>query len=200
MSKLVIATRNKFKALEISAILSAAPVELATLADFPEAPEVEETGDTLEANALLKARSAAEATGLAAAADDTGLFVDALDGRPGIYAARYAGPEASYEANNRKMLEELAGVPEKERSARFECVVALVAPGKAPFFFKGAVPGRIIEVPRGENGFGYDPIFQPDDMAGTMAELSPQAKNAISHRCIAFRRMADFLKAAKGQI
>ena len=106
MSKLVIATRNKFKALEIAAILRDAPVELASLADFPEAPEVEETGDTLEANALLKARAAAEATGLAAAADDTGLFVDALDGRPGIYAARYAGPEASYEANNRKMLEE----------------------------------------------------------------------------------------------
>ncbi len=200
MSKLVIATRNEHKAQEIAAILRDAPVELATLAEFPEAPEVEETGDTLEANALLKARAAAEAAGLAAAADDTGLFVDALDGRPGIYAARYAGPEASYEAKNKKMLEELAGVPEQERTARFECVVALVVPGKAPFFFKGAVPGRIIEAPRGENGFGYDPIFQPDDMDGTMAELSPQAKNAVSHRCIAFRRLADFLKAAKGKI
>ncbi len=200
MSKLVIATRNEHKAREIAAILRDAPVELATLLEFPAAPEVEETGDTLEANALLKARAAVELTGLAAAADDTGLFVDALKGRPGIRAARYAGPDASYEANNEKMLGELAGVPAAERTARFECAVALAVPGKAPLFFKGLLPGRIIEGPRGENGFGYDPIFQPDDMEGTMAELSPQAKNAISHRCIAFRRLADFLKAARGQV
>ena len=200
MSRLVIATRNEHKAREIAAILREAPVEPATLADFPGAPDVEETGDTLEANALLKAGSAAEATGLPAAADDTGLFVDALNGRPGIHAARYAGPEADYEANNEKMLEELAGVPDKERVARFECVVALVVPGRAPLFFKGVLPGRIIEVPRGTNGFGYDPLFVPQDMGNTLAELSPQAKNAISHRCIAFRRLGDFLRAAKGVV
>lgn len=198
MNKLLLATRNEHKAREIAAILEGAPVELASLAEFPDAPEVEETGDTLEANALLKARSACEHVGLPAAADDTGLLVDALDGAPGVRSARYSGPGATYESNNRKLLAELEGAPEGKRAARFECIVALAAPGRTPLFFKGVLPGRIIAAPRGESGFGYDPIFVPQGMETTLAELSPPAKNAVSHRCIAFRRLAEFLRAAAG--
>ncbi len=196
--KLVLATRNRHKADEIAAILRGVPADLVNLAEFPDAPEVEETGDTLEANALLKADSAAGHTGLAAAADDTGLFVDALAGAPGVRSARYAGAECNYEKNNVKLLEELRDLPAERRTARFECVVALVLPGKTPLFFTGALPGRIINAPRGGKGFGYDPIFQPDDMEITLAEMSVEAKNAISHRCIAFRRLGGFVKASLG--
>jgi XTP/dITP diphosphohydrolase len=194
--KFVLATRNRHKADEIAAILRGVPVELVNLEEFPDAPDVEETGDTLEANALLKAGSAAGHTGLAAAADDSGLFVDALDGAPGVHSARYAGPECSYEKNNAKLLKELHDLPAGRRTARFECVVALIMPGKTPLFFKGALPGRIIDAPRGDNGFGYDPIFQPEGMETTLAEMSVEAKNAISHRCIAFRRLGDFVHAS----
>jgi XTP/dITP diphosphohydrolase len=200
VKRLVLATRNEHKTREIAAILGGAPVELVGLAEFPEAPDVEETGEELEANALLKARSAAEHTGLAAAADDSGLFVDALGGAPGVRSARYAGPECSYPKNNAKLLAELEGVGAEERTAHFECAVALVVAGNAPLFFKGVLPGRITELPRGENGFGYDPVFQPEGMDLTLAEMSPEAKNAISHRCIAFRRLNDFLRAASGPV
>jgi len=196
--KVVLATRNRHKAGEIAAILTGVSVELVSLADVPGAPEVEETGETLEANALLKAESAAKHSGLAAAADDTGLFVDALDGAPGVSSARFAGPERDFRKNNVRLLAELEGLSPGKRTARFECVVALVIPGRPPFFFKGVLPGRIVEVPRGANGFGYDPVFQPEDMETTLAELSAEAKNAISHRCIAFRRLGDFLKASAG--
>jgi XTP/dITP diphosphohydrolase len=196
MSRLILATRNAHKLREIAAILAGAPVELVGLADFPDAPDVEETGETLEENALLKAASAAEHTGLAAAADDTGLFVDALDGAPGVRSARYAGPECLYEKNNARLLAELGDLPPEKRAARFECVVALVVPGRLRMFFRGVLPGRIVEAPRGENGFGYDPIFRPEGLQFTLAEIEPEAKNAISHRSIAFRRLGDFLRAA----
>jgi XTP/dITP diphosphohydrolase len=194
--KLLLATRNRHKTGEIAAILDGVPVDLVSLADYPDCPEVEETGQTLEANALLKAESGARHTGLAAAADDTGLFVDALDGAPGVRSARFAGPECVYERNNAKLLAELAGLPAARRAARFECVVALAIPGRPPLLFKGVLPGRIIDSPRGEGGFGYDPVFLPESMDATLAEMSPQAKNAISHRCIAFRRLGEFLKAS----
>jgi XTP/dITP diphosphohydrolase len=195
VKKLVLATRNEHKLREIAAILAAqrAPAELVGLAEFPGAPDVEETGETLKENALLKAGSAAEFTGLAAAADDTGLFVDALGGEPGVRSARYAGDDCVYEKNNRKLLTALAGLPPEKRAAHFECVVALAVPGKPPLFFKGELQGRIIEAPRGDGGFGYDPIFQPADMDATLSELLPEAKNAISHRFIAFRRLGEFL-------
>ena len=197
MNRLVLATRNDHKLREIAAILAAvrAPVELVGLAAFPGAPDVEETGATLEENALLKARSAAEFTALAAAADDTGLFVDALGGEPGVRSARYAGDDCVYEKNNRKLLAALAGLPPERRGAHFECVLALAAPGRPPLFFKGVLPGRIIDAPRGTGGFGYDPLFVPEGMDATLAELSPEAKNAVSHRCIAFRRLGEFLKS-----
>lgn len=195
--RLVLATRNEDKAREIAAILRGAPAEFVSLAEFPDSPDVEENGDTLEANALLKAESAAGHSGLAAAADDSGLFVDALDGAPGVHSARYAGAERSYAKNNAKLLAELEPLPPEKRTARFECTVALVIPGRTPLFFKGTLPGRIVGTPRGENGFGYDPLFQPDGMEITLAELSPQAKNAISHRFIAFRRLKEFLLAAQ---
>jgi XTP/dITP diphosphohydrolase len=200
VDKLLLATRNAHKAREISAILSGVRPELVGLDGFPDAPEVEETGETLEENALLKAESAAEHTGLPSAADDTGLFVDALGGAPGVRSARYAGPECIYEKNNAKLLAELDGLPPEKRTAHFECVVALVVPGRLKILFRGMLPGRITEAPRGENGFGYDPIFQPDDMDTTLAELSAEAKNAVSHRCIAFRRLREFLLAADPQL
>ena len=200
MNRLLIATRNDHKLTEIGAILSGVPVELVGLSGFPDAPEVEETGETLEENALLKAESAAGHTGLPAVADDTGLFVDALDGAPGVRSARYAGPECIYERNNARLLAELEGLPPEKRVARFECVVALAVPDKLQMLFRGRLPGRITEAPRGDNGFGYDPIFQPDDMDVTLAELSAEAKNAISHRCIAFRRLREFLIAAQPEV
>ena len=194
MSRLVIATGNPDKLREIAAIL--ADVETVGLVEFPDAPSVEETGDTLEANALLKAQSAAEHTGLPSAADDSGLFVDALGGAPGARAARYSGPGATYRSNNEKLLAELENVPAEKRAARFACAVALAAPGRAPLFFRGELPGRIIETPRGQNGFGYDPLFEPENMKTTLAEMSAEAKNAISHRSVAFRRLAEFLRAS----
>jgi XTP/dITP diphosphohydrolase len=200
VNRLVLATRNAHKLREIAAILGElrVPVELVGLAGFPGAPDVEETGETLEANALLKARSAAEFTGLAAAGDDTGLFVDALGGAPGVRSARYAGDDCVYEKNNRKLLAELAGLTAERRAAHFECVVALAAPGRPALFFKGVLSGRITDAPRGAGGFGYDPLFVPEGRSQTLAELSAEAKNAISHRCLAFRLLGEFLKAAKG--
>jgi XTP/dITP diphosphohydrolase len=180
--KFVLATRNRHKADEIAAILRGVPAELVNLEEFPDAPDVEETGDTLEANALLKAGSAAGHTGLAATADDSGLFVDALDGAPGVHSARYAGPACDYEKNNVKLLEELHDLPAEQRAARFECVVVLIMPGKMPLFFKGALPGRIINDPRGDNGFGYDPIFYIPHLTKTAAQIPASEKNKISHR------------------
>ena len=198
MTRLLLATRNRHKVREIAAILAAAgaPVELIGLDGYPAAPDVEETGKTLEANALLKAHSGVTYTGLAAAADDTGLFVDALGGAPGVKSARYSGPEATYEANNRKLLAALAGVPAEKRTARFISVVALAAPGAVPVVFKGELAGRIIELPRGANGFGYDPLFVPDGSRLTLAEMSAAEKNRFSHRQRAFGQLAEFLKAA----
>ena len=199
MTKLVLATRNRHKVREIAAIFAeaGAPVELIGLDGYPAAPEVEETGETLEANAVLKAHSGVTYARLPAAADDTGLFVDALGGEPGVKAARYSGPEATYESNNRKLLAALAGVAAEKRTAKFVCVVALAAPGTVPVIFRGELAGRIIASPRGQNGFGYDPLFVPDGSQRTLAELPAEEKNRISHRQRAFRQLAEFLKAAK---
>jgi len=199
MKKLVLATRNRHKVREISAILAAAgaDVQLIGLTGYPQAPEVEETGETLEANALLKAHSAVTYTGLPAAADDTGLFVDALGGEPGARAARYSGEAATYESNNKKLLAALAAVPPEARAAKFACVVVFVAPGAVPVIFRGELAGRIIEAPRGKNGFGYDPIFVPEGFDLTLAEMPRDEKNRISHRSRAFLKLAEFLRAAR---
>ncbi len=190
MKTYVLATANPDKAQEIRAILEGLQVTL--LPRPADVPEVIEDGETLEDNALLKARALCEATGMAAIADDTGLFVDALNGAPGVYSARYAGERATYADNCAKMLGELAGVPSEQRSARFRTVAAVAYPDGSWFVVDGEVEGKIAESPRGENGFGYDPIFIPEGARGrSMAELTPDEKHALSHRGNAFRALAD---------
>jgi len=182
ITELVIATKNRDKGREIAAILSDLPVTVRGLWEWPEAPDVDETGDTLEANALLKAQSAVIHTGLPAVADDTGLEVDALDGAPGIYSARYAGEAATYADNRAKLLDALAGVAEPQRTARFRTVIALVYPDRTHEAVEGTVEGIITGHERGTKGFGYDAIFLYPSTGKTFAEMTPEAKNAVSHR------------------
>ncbi|MBE6469645.1 MAG: RdgB/HAM1 family non-canonical purine NTP pyrophosphatase [Coriobacteriaceae bacterium] len=182
---IVVATGNAHKLTEIEAILSGVlpGVRFVALGQLGEFPEPGETGSTFLENALIKAEAAVAETGLSAVADDSGLVVDALDGAPGVYSARYAGEHGNDAANNEKLLANLAGVPEAERTARFVSVVALVRADGTVLTGTGACEGMIGAAGRGENGFGYDPLFLPADAPGkTMAELEPAEKNAISHR------------------
>ena len=172
--------------------MSAVGVSLQSLSDFPEAPDVVEDGRTFLVNAMKKARSCFDATGLPSLADDSGLEVDFLDGAPGVYSARYAGAGGDYRANNRKLLEEMKGVPEDERTARFRCVVALVDEDGEDWV-EGIVDGFVLEECRGDSGFGYDPVFYVPVKDRTFAEMSSEEKNAISHRGIAFRKAAEML-------
>ena len=194
ITELILATRNRHKGEELTVLLSHLGVTIRTLADFPEAPEVEEDGATCEANAIKKALEISRATGLAAVADDTGLEVDALGGRPGVYAARYAGEGATYEDNCRKLIQELAGVPRNRRTARFVTVAALVVPGKQIQVAQGTLDGYITEIPSGSHGFGYDPVFYVPELSATLAELTAEQKNRISHRAKAFQRVREFLQ------
>lgn len=178
--KLLFATRNRHKLGEIKEIFGLPGLDMVSALDFPEIPEVIEDGDTLEANAVKKAVTLALATGLTAMADDTGLEVDALNGAPGVYSARYAGEQADYAANNRKLLAELEGVT--DRRARFRCVISLAEPSGRAEYVDGTCAGHIAHSPRGDNGFGYDPLFIPDGFDRTFAELSADEKNRISHR------------------
>ena len=156
-------------------------------------PDVDETEDTLEGNAVLKARALTQTTGLAAIADDTGLFVDALSGRPGVHSARYAGPDASYRDNVNKLLGELTEVAQP-RTARFRTVIAVVYPNGDWFSAGGVLEGTITRSARGEGGFGYDPVFEPLGAAGrTLAEMSPEEKNAVSHRARALHALVEEL-------
>ena len=184
---LVIATFNSHKAAEIRAILPGLPCVLKPLADFPGAVPAEEDGGTLEANAIKKALAAARFTGLWALADDTGLEVDALGGAPGVFSARFAGENSTPAANNAKLLAGLAGVPPAGRSARFACVVALASPAGKTLVSRGALEGRITEAARGNNGFGYDPLFEIAGSGKTLAEVSEAEKNGFSHRALALR-------------
>jgi XTP/dITP diphosphohydrolase len=187
----VLATANPHKTEEMRAVLGPLGVQLL---DRPlEVPDVDETGDTLEANALLKARALVEATDRAAIADDTGLFVDALDGRPGVRSARYAGEAASYDDNVTKLLAELDGVNEPRR-ARFVTVIAVAFPDGSSFSVEGALPGVITRLRAGDQGFGYDPVFIPDDADGrTLAQLTAREKNDLSHRGRALRALVEEL-------
>ena len=189
---LVIATRNRHKTEEIRAILAGLPLTIKDLTDFPNCPEVEEDGDTLEENAYKKAYSAYRSTGLPAIADDTGLEVYYLLGRPGIYSARYAGENATYEDNWKKLIHEMTQVPARKRQARFRCVIALVGPATEEYF-DGRVEGRILLAPRGDRGFGYDPVFEPDGFDRSFAELSAEEKNDISHRGNALKKLMAFI-------
>ena len=186
--KLLVATTNRHKLNEIRAIFSLPTIELCPADDFPDLPEVVEDGDTFEANAVKKATVTANAAGVWAMADDSGLEVDALGGAPGVQSARYAGEPVSYEANNRKLLAALGERP--DRQARFRCVIALSDPSGRVRTVAGSCEGTIARALRGDSGFGYDPLFVPDGYEQTFAELDADAKNAISHRGIALRRAA----------
>lgn len=188
--RIVLATRNRGKLAELRRILGDLDVELVP-ADELGLEDVEETGTTFEDNALLKARAAADESGLPAMADDSGLVVDALGGAPGVRSARYAGTHGDDEANNEKLLRELADVPDDERSARFVCAAALVAPDGREWVRHGTMEGRIIRGPRGDGGFGYDPLFVSEGDTRTNAELPPEVKDARSHRGAAFSAMRD---------
>jgi len=190
----VLATANPHKTLEMRAVLSELGVEL--LARPEHVGDVEENDVTLEGNALLKARALVDATGLAAIADDTGLFVAALGGRPGVWSARYAGENATYDDNVEKLLEELADVDDERREASFRTVVAVAYPSGESLCVEGVLEGRITRERRGENGFGYDPVFEPRDGGGrTLAQFSSDEKNATSHRARALRALVEALRA-----
>ena len=194
--KVVLATRNKAKAQEIREILKGVPVEIESLADCPDWSEVPEGCGSYRENALLKARAAAERTHLTALGEDTGLEVAALGGRPGVRSARFAGEKVSYDANNRKLLELLRGVPGRRRNARFVCVACLYEPEGRTQFFQGLCKGRIAERERGERGFGYDPIFIPSGGTRTFGEMLAAEKHRISHRGRAFAKVREALAAA----
>ena len=187
---LCFATNNAHKLDEVRPLLSSR-FELKTLADIDCHEELPETGDTLEANALQKARYVWEHYRVPCFADDTGLEVAALDGAPGVYSAHYAGPARDAAANVQKLLTELTGHP--DRSARFRTVIAYIDPNGREWQFEGTVPGRLTEAPRGPGGFGYDPVFQPDGFAETFAELPLEVKNRIGHRGRAVAALVQWL-------
>lgn len=192
--KLLLATRNAHKIEEISTILKGLPVQIATLKEFPDVHEVVENGHTLEENANKKAIECARASHLWALADDTGLEVEALQGAPGVYSARYAGAHSDYKANNRKLLEEMRGLPMKDRQAVFRCVMALASPEGQVMLVEGRLDGLIAEHPSGKNGFGYDPLFFVESRKKTLAELSAEEKNDLSHRAMALQRMRSHIE------
>jgi XTP/dITP diphosphohydrolase len=192
--RLVLATSNPDKAREIEELFRGLPVTIVPVTDIVPSWSVEETSDSLEGNALLKALAARETTGEPAIADDTGLIVAAIGGAPGIRSARFAGQGATYADNVRQLLDALYGRPGEEREAVFRTAVALVRPGGGEKVFQGELKGCILESPRGEGGFGYDPVFMVPEEGRTLAELSLERKNAISHRSRAFRAARDFLE------
>ena len=193
---LLIATRNTHKAREFARILPE-QFELKTLADFPGAPDPEETGTTFAANAAIKAESISAVFPGLVVSDDSGICVDALGGMPGVYSARYAGTHGDDEGHNRKMLAELAARPESEKpfTARYVCAISVASGGKELACFIGTVEGQITLSPRGTGGFGYDPLFIPDGYDCTMAEISAEEKNSISHRGEALRKFESWLAA-----
>ncbi len=222
--RVLLATRNQGKVKEFTKLFGSVPgLEIVSLDSLPPLPEVVEDGDTFEQNAAKKARQLAQAAGMPALADDSGLEVDALDGAPGVFSARFAGPGATDADNNHKLLSLMADVPDARRTARFRCVLALATPDSpnqmaAPpatppdgtcdgwvrhqdtahqcwlHLEDGACEGRVVREPRGDHGFGYDPIFVPEGHTRTMAELAPEQKNLISHRARAAQQMAEFLR------
>ena len=193
---LVLATRNQGKIREFRRILDAisnGAINLVGLEEFPHTTDVEETGTTFKENALLKARSVCKETGLPAIADDSGLCVDALNGGPGIFSARFAGVHGDDKANNAKLLRDLESVPEEKRSAHFTCAAALVLPDGRVHVCEEIFEGSILFAPIGDHGFGYDPLFRPHGLAISSAQMSAEEKDAISHRGIALRAIAPYI-------
>jgi XTP/dITP diphosphohydrolase len=199
-ARLVLATANPHKLIELTRILAAGhvDVDLAGLADFPGAPEVAETGATFAENALLKARAIAAFAGVPAVADDSGLCVDALNGMPGVLSARWSGRHGDDQENLRLVLAQLSDVPDERRGAHFACSAALVLPGGREHVSEGIVRGSLVREPRGQNGFGYDPIFVPENSTVTTAEMSAADKDKISHRGKALRGLAPVIAALLG--
>ena len=195
MAALLVATNNRHKAEEIRSLLQDLRVTISTLADFPQVGPIEEDAPTLEGNALTKARVAFRATGLPTVADDTGLEVGYLNDAPGVYSSRFAGPGASYADNCALLLNRLRGVPPRRRMARFRSVIAFVRQDGSEQLVEGTVHGVILEAPRGDQGFGYDPVFLPDGYDRTFAEMSLAEKNQISHRARALASLKPLLAA-----
>lgn len=201
MKKIVLATANTHKVIEFQRILNELlpDLELVAASQFPGVPEVEETGSTFAENALIKARAINDFTNLPALADDSGLVVDALNGAPGIFSARYAGLPADDLANVMKLLNEIKELDQSLLSAKFECAIALVDKSQdLELVVDGQMPGQVIKEIRGENGFGYDPIFVPQGLTKTSSELSDSEKDKISHRGIALRKISAILKQLPG--
>ncbi|MFC4556604.1 XTP/dITP diphosphatase [Virgibacillus kekensis] len=195
MKDIIIATKNPGKAKEFREFFAKYNIKAVSLLDLQEEVEdIEETGSTFEENAALKAEGIATKFNLPVLADDSGLMVDALDGRPGIFSARYAGESKDDQANLEKVLSELNDTPDNERTARFVCVLAIAIPGESTIYKKGYCEGKIAREPKGDHGFGYDPIFIPASFAQTMAELTPEKKNEISHRSNAIAQMENWIK------
>ena len=203
MKTVIIATKNEGKAKEFESLFAAKGYNVKTLLDVPGSPDVEETGTTFEENAILKAEAISKEYHQVVIADDSGLIVDALDGRPGVYSARYAGEDKNDEANTNKVLSELEDVPENKRTARFYCALAVASPNQETITVSGTIEGYITEQPIGENGFGYDPIFYVKELGKTTAQLTKEEKNRVSHRAIALKalegKLDSFLKQEEGK-
>lgn len=193
MRELFVATRNRGKLKEFESLFAGVVDRLLSPADIPDVPEVTEDGTTFQENAVKKARTAAQAIGKPVFADDSGLVVDALGGRPGVYSARYAGEGASDNDNNALLLREMASIPAKERTAAFRCVIALCFPDGTCRTFDGELKGVILDTPRGTGGFGYDPLFLVPEYGQTLAELPLDVKNRISHRGNALVKLKEYL-------
>ena len=198
---IVLATHNPGKLAELRRILTASrvDVDVADLDDHPDMPDVAETGSTFRDNALLKARAVSAHTGLPAVADDSGLCVDALNGMPGVFSARWSGRHGDDEANLRLLLAQLTDVPADRRAAHFYCAAALVLPSGSEHVTEGTLYGWLTDAPRGTNGFGYDPIFVPDSSGLTTAQMTAEEKDAISHRGRALRALAPIIAALLGR-
>ena len=192
--KIVVATRNAGKVRELAELAQGLPITFLNLNDFTGIPDVTEDGLTFEENALKKARETFACTGIPSLADDSGLCVDALDGRPGVFSARYSGDDVSDTDRYMKILEELEGVDDVARGAKFVCVLALVSGPDDETVFRGECAGRIIAEPRGYNGFGYDPIFLYEPSGVTFAEMTADEKNLVSHRADAMKKLFQELK------
>ncbi|NOZ24493.1 MAG: RdgB/HAM1 family non-canonical purine NTP pyrophosphatase [Nitrospirae bacterium] len=196
--KILLATKNAGKIREMNRMFGGSGIEFIGLDTLEDVPEVVEDGRTYHENAMKKAMTYYNVASMPTLAEDSGLEVDALDGAPGIYSARFAGENATDGMNNEKLLSLLKGIPEEKRTGRFVSVLCLVVDG-TPFFFEGEVRGRILDHPRGESGFGYDPLFVPEGYSLTFAELGEEVKNRISHRAEAMRKLKDFLKEQFGK-
>ncbi|NBJ16754.1 MAG: XTP/dITP diphosphatase [Dehalobacter sp. 4CP] len=195
--QVLLATMNKGKVMELEGLLKDEKIEILSLSDLPDYQEVEESGSTFVENAFIKARAACAAGKMITLADDSGLEVDALAGAPGVFSARYAGEPKNDERNIEKLLTDLEGVPEENRTARFRCALAIVCPDGQEYLTEGSVEGRILTVRIGTGGFGYDPVFYLPDLQKTMAELSLDEKNCLSHRARAFAKAVPLLTAFK---